>query len=309
MVNRKNVTRETAPRRFGYAAIIGAPNAGKSTLLNQLIGEKLSIVTRKAQTTRMRVLGVLTEGNTQIGLIDTPGIFAPKGRLDKAMVGAAWQALDDADIILVLADAASKAAQEKTDAIIAQLTKQKRRAILVLNKTDKIKLGRLLPLTAHYSTSGVFDEIFMISALTGDGTDKLKEHLFQAMPEAAWLFPEDQLSDLPERLLAAELTREQIFEQLNEELPYSAAVLPEKWEEHKDGSVAIYQTILVQRPNHRAIVLGNKGARIKQIGQAARQEMANALGRKVHLFLDVKADENWQEKNEFYRAFGIEQKS
>lgn len=298
----------SGPQKFGYVAIIGAPNAGKSTLLNQMIGEKLSIVSRKAQTTRLRVLGILTEGATQAGLIDTPGIFSPRGRLDKAMVGAAWQSLDDADVILVLADAAAKAAQEKTDAIVSILQKQKRRAILALNKTDKIKPARLLPLAQHYTDSGVFDEIFMISGLTGDGVTRLKHYLLAAMPESPWLFPADQLSDLPERLLAAELTREQIFEQLNEELPYAAAVLPEVWEERKDGSIVIHQTILVQRPNHRAIVLGNKGARIKTIGQNAREEISAALGCKVHLFLNVKADEDWQDKNEFYRLFGLEEK-
>lgn len=290
----------------GFAAILGAPNAGKSTLLNHLVGEKISIVSHKAQTTRMRVLGLLTEGDTQIGLIDTPGIFDPKGRMDKAMVKAAWQSLQDADVILLLVDAATHQPDEKTEAIIAKLKKQQRRVTLVLNKVDKIKLPKLLPLAERLNESGIFDKIFMVSALTGDGVAGLKEHLIAGMPEGVWMFPEDQLTDISDRLLAAEITREQIFKQLHEELPYAATVVPEAWEEKKDGSVIVRQTILVMRPNHRAIVLGKNGAQIKSISQASREELTQILGRTVHLFLEVKADSNWQEKSEFYQIFGLE---
>jgi GTPase len=291
--------------RAGFAAIIGAPNAGKSTLVNYLVGEKVSIVTRKAQTTRRRVLGILTKNRAQVVLIDTPGIFSPKSRLDKAMVRDAWQSLDNADAILLIADASARQPDEKTEAIINTLLKQKKRATLILNKIDKISRAKLLPLIERMNATGAFDEIFMISALTGDGIDDVNKYLVGKMPKGPWLFPEDQLTDLPERLWAAEITREKIFEQLNEELPYAAAVLPDAWEEKKDGSVIIRQTIVVLRPNHRAIVLGKNGARIKTIGQAAREEMTKALARKVHLFLNVKADERWQERPEFYRLFGL----
>ena len=297
---------ETKKTHAGFVALIGAPNAGKSTLLNQMLGEKLSIVSRKAQTTRIRVLGILTEGQTQVCLIDTPGVFQPVKQIDKAMVNAAWSSLEDADAVLLIADAAVRQPDEKLEHIMKALAKRKQKATLVLNKVDKIKLEKLLPMTERLHESGLFDEIFMISALTGDGVDKLKQKLVNAMPEGPWHYPEDQLTDLPERLLAAEITREQILNQLHEELPYEAAVLPEQWETRKDGSIAIGQTIIVTRPNHRAIVLGKGGARIKAIGTAAREEMTAQLGCKVHLFLDVRVDERWQEKGEFYRLFGLD---
>jgi GTPase len=303
----KNSSGSSLPTRAGFVAILGAPNAGKSTLVNRLTGEKVSIVSDKAQTTRTRVLGILTEGETQIALVDTPGIFLPKGRFDKAMVRAAWDSLDGADAVVVLVDAAGRAQDARVEAIIAALAKQKRKAVLALNKTDKIKHAKLLPLAQSLNESGVFEAIFMISALNGEGVEDLKKDVNGKMPAGPWLFPKDQLTDVPERLWAAEITREQIFKQLSEELPYAAAVLPEKWEERKDGSTAIYQTIVVLRPNHRAIVLGKNGSRIKAIGQAAREEMARSMGRKVHLFLDVKADERWQERAEFYRMFGLEE--
>lgn len=292
----------------GFVAILGAPNAGKSTLLNQMLGEKLSIVTHKAQTTRIRVLGLLTEGNTQIGLIDTPGIFRPKSRLEKAMVRAAWDSLDGADVILMIVDAAARQPDAKVDDILEALVKRKgkSRMILLLNKTDRMKVERLLPLCERMNATGLFEEIFMISALNGDGVPELKAKLLAAMPEGPWHYPEDQLTDLSERLLAAEITREQMFNQLHDELPYGASVVPESWEERKDGSALIRQTILVGKAAHRAMVLGKNGSRIKEIGAAARAEMASFLGRPVHLFLDVKADERWQEKNEFYRLFGLD---
>ncbi|MDD5586795.1 MAG: GTPase Era [Alphaproteobacteria bacterium] len=307
MAKNTSVSKQPPDTYAGFAAILGAPNAGKSTLLNQLVGEKVSIVSEKAQTTRMRVVGVLTEENVQIALIDTPGIFAPKGRLDKAMVKSAWQSLDNADAIVLIADAAAFQPDARTEAIIEALKKRKGRAALVLNKVDKVKRTKLLPMAERLNETGLFEDTFMISALTGDGVPDLKKYLKGKMPKGHWLFPEDQLTDLPERLWASEITREQIFRQLHDELPYAATVVPEAWEEKKDGSVAIRQTIVVMRPNHRAIVLGKNGARIKAIGQAAREEMARWLERKVHLFLDVKADERWQDKPEFYRLFGLEE--
>lgn len=299
---------QTEKKRCGFVAILGAPNAGKSTLLNRLVGEKLSIVTRKAQTTRLRVLGLLTEGETQMGLIDTPGLFQPKNRLDKAMVRAAWDSLEGADVVLFIADAAARQPDERMEKAMRALADRKTRAVLALNKVDRMKPEKLLPFAKSMEESGLFEEIFMISALTGDGVEDLKKFLLAKMPEGEWAYPEDQLTDLPERLLAAEITREQILLQLHEELPYEAAVLPEGWEERKDGSVAITQTILVTKPNHRAMVLGKGGARIKEIGQAARAEIGTQLGRKVHLFLNVKADEKWREKPDYYRLFGFEEK-
>lgn len=292
--------------KAGFVAILGAPNAGKSTLLNQVLGEKLSIVTHKAQTTRIRVLGLLTEGDTQIGFIDTPGIFRPKGRLEAAMVRAAWDSIEGADAALLIVDAAKRQPDRKVEDILNQLEKHKIKVTLVLNKVDKIKAERLLPLAEYFNQRFKFEDVFMISALNGDGVDRLKEKVFAAMPAGIWPYPEDQLTDLSERLLAAEITREQIFLQLHEEIPYAASVVPEGWEQRKDGSIAIHQQIVVERPNHRAMILGKGGSRIKEIGAAARAEMTKQLGTKVHLFLNVKADKRWQQRHEFYRLFGLE---
>ncbi|MDE1901911.1 MAG: GTPase Era [Alphaproteobacteria bacterium] len=291
--------------RAGFVAIIGAPNAGKSTLLNTLVGQKVSIVSPKAQTTRIRTLGIMTEGDAQISFIDTPGIFAAKSRLDTAMVNAAWQSLDDADAVMLLVDA-SKRLDEKTETIVAEITRRKLSVILVLNKTDAIEPAKLLPLAAKLNDSGAFSDIFMISALTGDGVDDLKEHLKKRMPESPWFFGEDQISDLPSQVMAAEMTREQLYRQLQQELPYAAAVLPDSMEEKRDGSILLRQTIVVARANHRPMILGKGGARIKSIGEKARADIADLFGRKVHLFLDVKADEKWQDRPDFYRTFGLE---
>jgi len=293
--------------RAGFVAVLGAPNAGKSTMVNRLTGEKVSIVSEKAQTTRSRILGILTEDETQMAFIDTPGIFSPKDRFGKAMVKTAWRSINDADAIILVVDAAGRHPDARVSAIVESLAKQKRKAVLALNKTDIVRPEKLLPMADKLNKSGVFEATFMISALTGDGVEDLKKHIKAKMPAGAWLFPKDQLTDMPERLWAAEITREQIFEQLHDELPYSAAVLPEKWEERGDGSVAIYQTIVVLRPNHRAIVLGKKGSRIKSIGQAAREEITRHIGRKTHLFLSVKVDEKWQDRAEYYRMFGLEE--
>jgi GTP-binding protein Era len=289
----------------GFVAILGAPNAGKSTLLNRLVGQKVSIVSPKPQTTRMRVLGVLTEGKTQIGFIDTPGIFVAKRKLDEAMVAAAWRSLEGADAIMLIVDAGARDVDEKIEPIVANLKEQKKRIILVLNKVDAMERQKLLPLTARLHAHGLFDEIFMISALTGDGVDDLKKHLVGKMPKSPWLYPEDQLSDLPTRLLAAEITREQLFRQLQQELPYAVAVIPESWQTRKDESIEIRQTIVVARENHKPIVLGKGGSRIKAIGEAARKEIAFLTGQRVHLFLEVKVDEKWAERPEFYQTFGL----
>lgn len=298
------VTRSAATSA-GFVAILGAPNAGKSTLLNKIIGQKVSIVSPKVQTTRMRVLGVMTEGDVQIGFIDTPGIFTPKRRLDHAMVHAAWNSLQDADAILLMVDA-SVYNDNKTGAIVSELRRREKKVILVLNKIDALPLAKLLPLAEALNDTGIFTDTFMVSALTGDGVEDLKSHLKKRMPKSPWFYAEDQLSDLPSQLLTAEITREQLYRQLQEELPYAATVVPESWELKNDGSVVIRQSIVVSRVNYRPIVLGKAGARIKTIGQKARLEMEQLLGQKVHLFLDVKVDEKWQERPEFYRIFGLD---
>ncbi len=294
--------------RCGYVALVGAPNAGKSTLLNQLIGAKVSIVSPKVQTTRSRVLGIAIEGAAQLIFIDTPGIFAPKRRLERAMVAAAWAGTEDADVIVVLVDAA-RGVDADTRRIIEGLKAAGRSAVLALNKVDLVAPQRLLPLTAQLSGEGIFDAVFMVSGLTGDGVGDLKHHLAAALPEGPWLFPEDQLTDLPQRLLAAETTREQIFLQLHQELPYAAMVETDTWEERADGSVKIAQTIHVQRDSQKAIMLGKGGRQIRQIGERARAELEQLLGRRVHLFLFVRVTENWTEDRERYQAMGLEYES
>jgi GTP-binding protein Era len=294
-----------AETRCGFVALIGAPNAGKSTLLNRLVGRKLAIVTPKVQTTRSRLIGLVIVGAAQLILVDTPGIFAPRRRLDRAMVAAAWAGAADADRIVLLVDAARP---ESADAqrIVNQLAENGRRAILALNKIDLVRRERLLEIADALFRTGVFDEVFMISGLTGDGVDDLKRHLAAAVPTGPWLFPEDQLSDAPERWLAAEVTREQVFLQLHDELPYAAAVETEAWQERRDGSVKVDQVIYVQRPGQRAIVLGDKGSRIKAIGARARTELERLLERRVHLFLFVNVRENWLEDPERYTAIGLD---
>lgn len=298
----------TSTTHAGFVVILGAPNAGKSTLLNKLVGQKISITSPKPQTTRMRVTGVYTTDQTQIVFIDTPGIFQPKRRLDRAMVQAAWKALEDADMILLLVDAGEKVG-EKVENILHELRKRKGRVTLALNKIDTVKREKLLPLAQSLHDSALVDDVFMISAKSGDGLEDLKKHLIQKMPEGSWYYDEDQLSDLPSQLLAAEITREQLYRQLQQELPYVATVVPESWETKKDGSIVIHQSIVVARAAHRPIVLGAKGARIKSIGEAARKDITKFLGTPVHLFLDVKCDEKWQDRPELYKMFGLEFKS
>ena len=289
----------------GFIALVGAPNAGKSTLLNQLVGRKLAIVTPKVQTTRTRLLGIAIIGPAQVILIDTPGIFEPRRRLDRAMVAAAWAGAADADQTVLLVDAA-RPNDRDTQRIVGRLAETGRRAILALNKIDVVRRDKLLGLTDTLFKTGVFSEVFMVSGLNGDGIDDLKRQLAGAMPSGPWLFPEDQLSDAQERWIAAEVTREQVFLQLHDELPYAATVETESWEERRDGSARIDQVIYVQRPGQRAIVLGDKGQRIKAIGARARAELEKMLDRRVHLFLFVKVRENWVEDPERYAALGLD---
>ena len=299
---------ETAARRCGYIALVGAPNAGKSTLLNQLIGTKVSIVSPKVQTTRSRLLGIVVAGAAQLIFVDTPGIFAPKRRLERAMVAAAWAGAEDADIVVLLVDAA-RGVDPDTQRIIAGLKAAGRRAVLVLDKIDLVAPVELLPLAERLSREGIFDNVFMVSGLTGDGVDDLRRHLAAAVPEGPWLFPEDQLTDLPQRVMAAETTREQIFLQLHQELPYATTVETERFEEREDGSVKIEQTIHVQRASQKAIVLGKGGRQIKEIGARARAELERLLDRRVHLFLFVRVSEDWTEDRERYKAMGLDYES
>jgi GTPase len=291
--------------RCGYVALIGAPNAGKSTLLNQFVGSKLAIVTPKIQTTRTRLLGIAIADDAQLIFVDTPGIFAPRRRLDRAMVASAWAGAADADEIVLLVDAA-RPADADTAQIIERLKTGGRRAILGLNKIDLVRRDALLGIADTLFRVGLFDRVFMISGLTGEGVADLKQHLAAIMPAGPYLFPEDQLSDTPERWLAAEITREQVFLQLHDELPYMTTVESEGWEERTDGSVRIDQVIYVRRPGQRAIVLGDKGTRIKAIGARARAELQRLLGRRVHLFLFVKVRDNWIEDRERYAALRLD---
>jgi GTPase len=291
--------------RCGYVALIGAPNSGKSTLLNRLVGHKLAIVTPKAQTTRRRLLGIAIEGRTQIIFVDTPGIFRPRRRLDRAMVADAWSGADDADETVLLVDA-SRSIEEDTHRILDRLAEHGRKSILALNKIDLVPRERLLGLTDTLARESNFDPIFMISGLKGDGVEDVKRHLADSLPEGPWLFPEDQLSDAPERLIAAEVTREQVFLQLHDEVPYASTVETEQWEDRPDGSARIEQVIYVQRPGQRAIVLGDGGSRIKSIGARARIELERLLQRRVHLFLFVKVRQNWVEDRERFEALGLD---
>lgn len=289
----------------GFYALIGAPNVGKSTLVNRLVGAKVSIVSPKVQTTRTRVLGIAIHDRRQIIFIDTPGIFAPRRRLDRAMVASAWGGASDADGVLLLVDA-KRGIDPDTQTILDGLKKQKRRVMLGINKVDLVKKPVLLELAAGLSDTGLFTEIFMISAETGDGVEDLMDYLAANVPEGPWMFPEDQISDMPSRLLAAEITREQVFLQLHQELPYAVTVETEEWRQRDDGSARVDQVIYVERPGQKAIVLGKKGSRIKQIGAAARKELEGLLGHRVHLFLFVKVREKWGDDPERYRDWGLD---
>jgi GTP-binding protein Era len=291
--------------RCGLVAVIGAPNAGKSTLVNALVGQKVAIVSPKAQTTRVRLMGIAIEGRTQILLVDTPGIFDPQRRLDRAMVAAAWGGAEGADLLALVIDA-SKKPNSKVRALIDQVARRPEPKIVILNKVDTAVKESLLGLATEVQAALDPQEIFMVSALSGDGVPGLKQALARRMAEGPWHFPEDQVSDATDRMLAAEVTREQLYRQLHAELPYASAIETEKYEERKDGSVAIHQQILVGRDTQKAIVLGAKGARLKEIGSKARAEIGDLLGRKVHLFLHVKVDPRWEEDRGFYREIGLD---
>ena len=291
--------------KCGLVAVLGAPNAGKSTLVNALVGQKVAIVSAKAQTTRARLMGIALQGPTQMILADTPGLFAPKRRLDRAMVSAAWDGAQEADVILLVVDGRKKKREYLAD-ILESLKPRPERKILVLNKVDETAKEPLLIAAQELTEAAGFDEVFFISALTGDGVDELKTRLAALMPEGAWHYPEDQVSDASERLLACEITREQLYRQLHDELPYDSAVRPESYAPRKDGSVEIHQQIVIARNSQKGIVLGKGGSKLKSIGEAARKELANLLGVPVHLFLHVKVTEDWADDKEIYEEIGLE---
>ncbi|AZO15864.1 GTPase Era [Mesorhizobium sp. M2A.F.Ca.ET.043.05.1.1] len=301
----ENESPEVPATRSGFVALIGAPNAGKSTLVNQLVGAKVSIVTHKVQTTRAIVRGIATHDNAQIVFVDTPGIFKPKRRLDTAMVTTAWGGAKDADVVVLLIDA-ERGIKGDADAILDRLTDVRQPMLLVLNKVDRVKPETLLALAATANERVPFKRTFMVSALTGSGCKDLLDYLAETLPLGPWYYPEDQISDLPMRQLAAEITREKLYLRLHQELPYSSHIETEKWEEKKDGSVRIEQVIYVERDSQKKIVLGHKGETIRAIGQAARTEIAEILEQKVHLFLFVKVRENWGDDPERYREMGLE---
>ncbi|RIV90216.1 GTPase Era [Aurantiacibacter xanthus] len=296
---------QNAPQKCGLVAVIGAPNAGKSTLVNQLVGQKVAITSAKAQTTRARMLGIALHDEVQMILVDTPGIFAPKRRLDRAMVSAAWEGAVEADAVLLIVDPVKQRRHELIP-LLENLKGRPERKYLVLNKVDVSKKEPLLALAQELTEMADFAEVFFISALTGDGVPELKAHLAALMPEGVWHYPEDQVSDASERLLATEVTREQLYRQLHEELPYDSAVRPESYQTRPDGSVEIHQQIVIARDSQKGIVLGKGGSKLKAIGEAARAELAEILGVKVHLFLHVKVDEKWSESREIFEEIGLD---
>ncbi len=299
-------------RRCGFVAVLGAPNAGKSTLVNALVGSKVAIVTHKVQTTRMALRGIAMRGNAQIIFVDTPGIFAPKRRLDRAMVKAAWGGASDADAIVVVVDAEEVSENPKgfgahdTDRIVEGLKESGRKAALALNKIDGMKREKLLPLADQLNNTGVFERVFMISALKGEGLDDLTDWCVAKLPLGPWLYPEDQAADIPSRLLAAEITREKLYLRLHDELPYASTVVTESWKEQPDGSARIEQTIFVEREGQKAIVIGKGGQSIKIIGESARHEMEKLFDRRIHLFLHCKVQEGWGDSPAHYREWGLE---
>jgi len=291
--------------RAGFVAVVGAPNAGKSTLVNALVGQKVAIVSAKAQTTRARLMGIAIEGASQILLVDTPGIFQPKRRLDRAMVQAAWSGAEDAELILLVVDSKAGLTGE-VERAMAGLEKRQHPLFVALNKVDLVKKATLLGLATALTERLSPQQVFMISAAQGDGVDDLKKALAESLPEGPWLYPEDEVSDATDRMVAAELTREQIYEQLHQELPYASAVETETWEDRPDGSTEIRQQILVERDSQKAIVIGKGGRRLKEIGQAAREAISEHLGRKVHLLLHVKVNPKWGEDRSLYQDMGLE---
>ena len=296
---------QSSNQHCGLVAVVGAPNAGKSTLVNALVGQKVAIVSPKAQTTRTRLMGIAIEGNTQLLLVDTPGIFEPNRRLDRAMVAAAWEGARGSDAIALVVDAKG-GLPEKVRTIAERIAERKEPRFLVLNKVDIADKPRLLRHAEQLNAHVPFDEIFFVSATTGDGVPELKAALAARMPEGPWHFPEDQVSDATDRMLAAEVTREQLYHQLHAELPYAAAVTTEQYKEREDGSVEIHQQILVERDTQRAIVLGKGGQRLKEIGSKARADLAAIMGVRVHLYLHVKVSPKWQEDKSLYRDIGLD---
>ncbi len=288
--------------RFGFIAVLGAPNAGKSTLINRIVGAKVTIVSPKVQTTRTRVLGIVGRNRSQLVFVDTPGIFAPRRRLDRAMVDAAWKGAADADLLALLVDS-ERGFDANTRAIVEQI---KGDAVLVLNKVDQVAREKLLALSQAINEAGTFRETFMISALKGDGVEDLTDYFAASVPEGVWMFPEDQLSDMPMRLMAAEIVREKLFLQLHQELPYALTVETEDWKTLKDGSARIAAVIIIERDSHKGMVLGKGGQRIKAVGAAAREELEAMFDCKVHLFLHVKVRRDWKDKAEHYRALGLD---
>ncbi|MCA3555803.1 GTPase Era [Aestuariivirga sp.] len=301
----EDASQPDGPTRAGFCAIIGAPNAGKSTLVNELTGSKVSIVSHKVQTTRARIRAIVMEGNAQIVLVDTPGIFTPRRALDRAMVANAWGGAGDADAVVLLVDGRPGLTPEAKE-IIAHLAQTRTRPILAINKIDLMPRERLLDVAAEFNGTCPFERTFMVSALTGSGTQDLLTYLARKMPEGPWLYPADQVADVQLRFMAAEMTREVIYARLHEELPYASTVETESWEEQKNGSVKIGQVIYVQRDSQKAIVLGKGGQTIKLLGQKAREEMERQFGRKVHLFLFVKVRENWADDKERLRNMGLD---
>lgn len=290
--------------KCGFVTLLGAPNAGKSTLVNYMVGTKVSIVSPKVQTTRSRIRGIVVKDNCELVLIDTPGVFKPKRRLDRAMVAAAWQDAEYADVRLILVDA-RRGVDDDTLSIIDSLIKNKLKSVLVLNKTDLVKPAKLAELSARLNETGVFKETFMVSAMTGEGVDKLEDYLISRMPEGPFMFPPDQVSDLPNRLLAAEITREKLYMCLNQELPYVSTVQTDSWKEDEKG-IRIDQTIFVEKNNQKQIVIGKNGAMIKQIGTQSRLELEKMFECRIHLFLFVKVREKWEDNPEHYRSWGLD---
>jgi GTPase len=289
----------------GTVAIIGPTNAGKSTLLNRLIGSKIAIVSHKVQTTRNRIAGIFTEDATQIVFIDTPGIFTPSKRFEKAMVRTAWDVAFSTDFILLVVDARIPLPNDIVTPIIERFQKSEKRLMVALNKIDAVERSKLLAQAQYFQDSGIVQELFMISARKGDGVDTLKKYFHTHMPAQPWMYPEDQLADLPMKMLAAEITREQIFNMLHQEIPYGIAVQTELWEPLPNRSVKVMQTLIVSRDNHKAIVLGARGQMIKAIGQRAREELQKILGQPVHLYLHVLVDEKWQDRPAYYQELGL----
>ena len=290
--------------RCGFIALIGAPNAGKSTLLNAMVGAKVAIVTHKVQTTRTRITGIAMHEQTQLVFLDTPGIFKPKRRLDRAMVKAAWGSAENTEEVVLLVDARKKV--EAAELILKGLKESGRKVMLAINKIDTVQREQLLELAKKYDETGLFSDIFMISALEGDGVDTMKAALAAKAPKGPWMYPEDQISDVTMRILAAEITREKIFERLHEELPYGATVETEKWEDRRDGSIRIEQTIHIVREAHKGIVIGKKGQMLKTLGTLAREDMEENFGCKVHLFLHVRVTEKWQDDKSVYEGMGLD---